>query len=68
MTPAKIALIPRKSGSVEVYRQLEFVLKELKSFFICDGNGVPAEDLETNTYKVGALKKMNTLLYSLFLY
>ena len=48
----KVAIIPRKSSSAEVYHQLEFVLGELKGFFNCDGNGVPYEDLNTDTCKV----------------
>ena len=52
MMQAKIAIIPRKSSSAEVYRQLEFVLGELKSFFHCDGNGVCLVDLDTEACKV----------------
>ena len=49
----KLDIIPRKSSSAaEVYRQLEFVLQELKCFFNCDGNGVPSEDLNTEACKV----------------
>ena len=52
MIQEKIAIIPRKSSSAVVYRQLEFVLRELKSFFNCDGNGVRFEDLDTEACKV----------------
>lgn len=52
MIQRKIEIIPRKNNSAEVYRQLEFVLKELKNFFHCDGNGVRYEDLETEACKV----------------
>lgn len=48
----KVTIIPRKSSSGEVYHQLEFVLGELKGFFNCDGNGVPYEDLNTDSCKV----------------
>ena len=48
----KVAVIPRKNSSAEVYSQLEFVLGELKRFFNCDGNGVPFEDLDTDACKV----------------
>ena len=52
MMQGKVAIIPRKSSSADVYRQFQFVLGELKRFFHCDGNGVRLEDLDTEVCKV----------------
>ena len=49
---AKITIIPRKNGSADVCGQLGFVLRELKSFFNCNGSGIPSEDLDTEACKV----------------
>ena len=60
----KIVAIPRKASAVFLYERLEYFMRQLKTFFHADGNGMTQEDLENEAYKVNTIPAWMTIMLS----